>query len=115
MDKALMAYNAGAGGLRTYMKGGLSDSKRKEVAGYAPGFQKWFAGVNGKSSVDNSILMPTQADQLDLINKAAESQKLIDDAKKKLMHVITPRRSDLQKSIKIMLKRLTWLMLEHLS
>ncbi|HCW6519898.1 transglycosylase SLT domain-containing protein [Acinetobacter baumannii] len=82
MDKALMAYNAGAGGLRTYLKGGLSDSKRKEVAGYAPGFQKWFAGVSGKSTVDNSILMPTQADQLELINKAAESQKAIDDAKK---------------------------------
>ncbi|MEW7831770.1 transglycosylase SLT domain-containing protein [Acinetobacter baumannii] len=82
MDKALMAYNAGAGGLRTYLKGGLSDSKRKEVAGYAPGFQKWFAGVSGKSTVDNSILMPTQADQLALINKAAESQKAIDDAKK---------------------------------
>lgn len=80
MDKALMAYNAG--GLRTYLKGGLSDSKRKEVAGYAPGFQKWFAGVSGKSTVDNSILMPTQADQLELINKAAESQKAIDDAKK---------------------------------
>ncbi|QNX06129.1 transglycosylase SLT domain-containing protein [Acinetobacter seifertii] len=82
MDKALMAYNAGAGGLRTYLKGGLSDSKRKEVAGYAPGFQKWFAGVSVKSTVDNSILMPTQADQLELINKAAESQKAIDDAKK---------------------------------
>ncbi|EXR17377.1 transglycosylase SLT domain protein [Acinetobacter sp. 1130196] len=80
--KALMAYNAGAGGLRTYLKGGLSDSKRKEVAGYVPGFQKWFAGVSGKSTVDNSILMPTQADQLELINKAAESQKAIDDAKK---------------------------------
>ncbi|WP_407514513.1 transglycosylase SLT domain-containing protein [Acinetobacter baumannii] len=82
MDKALMAYNAGAGGLRTYLKGGLSDSKRKEVAGYAPGFQKWFAGVSGKSTVDNSILMPSQADQLELINKAAESQQAIDDAKK---------------------------------
>ena len=84
MDKALMAYNAGAGGLRTYLKGGLSDSKRKEVAGYAPGFQKWFAGVSGKSTVDNSILMPTQADQLELINKAAESQQAIDDAKKEV-------------------------------
>lgn len=82
MDKALMAYNAGAGGLRSYLRGGLSDSKRKEVAGYAPGFQKWFAGVSGKSTVDNSILMPTLADQLELINKAAESQKAIDDAKK---------------------------------
>ncbi len=84
MDKALMAYNAGAGGLRTYLKGGLSDSKRKEVAGYAPGFQKWFAGVSGKSTVDNSILMPTQADQLELINKAAESQQAIDDARKEV-------------------------------
>ncbi|WP_407491303.1 transglycosylase SLT domain-containing protein [Acinetobacter baumannii] len=84
MDKALMAYNAGAGGLRTYLKGGLSDSKRKEVAGYVPGFQKWFAGVSGKSTVDNSILMPTQADQLELINKAAESQQAIDDARKEV-------------------------------
>lgn len=82
--KALMAYNAGEGGLRTYLKGGLSDSKRKEVAGYAPGFQKWFAGVSGKSTVDNSILMPTQADQLELINKAAESQQAIDDARKEV-------------------------------
>lgn len=82
--KALMAYNAGADGLRTYLKGGLSDSKRKEVAGYVPGFQKWFAGVNGKSSVDNSILMPTQADQLELINKAAESQQALDDARKEV-------------------------------
>ncbi|MCO9048467.1 transglycosylase SLT domain-containing protein [Acinetobacter sp. UC24323] len=82
--KALMAYNAGAGGLRTYLKGGLSASKRKEVAGYVPGFQKWFAGVNGKSTVDNSILMPTQADQLELINKAAESQQAIDDARKEV-------------------------------
>ncbi|WP_458772947.1 transglycosylase SLT domain-containing protein [Acinetobacter seifertii] len=82
--KALMAYNAGAGGLRTYLKGGLSDSKRKEVAGYVPGFQKWFAGVSGKSTVDNSILMPTQADQLELINKAAESQQAIDDARKEV-------------------------------
>lgn len=82
--KALMAYNAGAGGLRTYLKGGLSDSKRKEVAGYVPGFQKWFAGVSGKSTVENSILMPTQADQLELINKAAESQQAIDDTRKEV-------------------------------
>ncbi|MCG6640884.1 transglycosylase SLT domain-containing protein [Acinetobacter baumannii] len=82
--KALMAYNAGADGLRTYLKGGLSDSKRKEVAGYVPGFQKWFAGVSGKSTVDNSILMPTQADQLELINKAAESQQAIDEARKEV-------------------------------
>ncbi|PPC02523.1 transglycosylase SLT domain-containing protein [Acinetobacter pittii] len=81
---ALMAYNAGAGGVRSYQKGGLSEKKRKEVAGYVPGFQKWFAGVNGKSTVDNSLLMPTEADKLEAINKAAESQKLIDDAKKEV-------------------------------
>ncbi|WP_198080428.1 transglycosylase SLT domain-containing protein [Acinetobacter calcoaceticus] len=82
LNKALMAYNAGPDGLESYQKGGLSQDKRKEVAGYVPGFQKWFAGVSGKSTVDNSILMPTQADQLELINKVAESQKAIDDAKK---------------------------------
>lgn len=80
--KALMAYNAGAGGLNLYLKGGLSSDKRKEVAGYVPGFQKWFAGVSGKTSVDNSILMPSQTDQLSLIADAAASQKALDDARK---------------------------------
>lgn len=61
---ALMAYNAGSDGLNSYLNGGLSSDKRKEVAGYVPGFQKWFAGVNGKTAVDNSVLMPTQADLL---------------------------------------------------
>ncbi|QBF79162.1 replication protein [Acinetobacter nosocomialis] len=77
-------YNSGVAGLWDYKKGGRSPAKRKEIAGYAPGIQRWMAGVNGKSTVDNSILMPTQADQLELINKAAESQKLIDDAKKEV-------------------------------
>lgn len=77
-------YNSGVAGLWDYKKGGRSPTKRKEIAGYAPGIQRWMAGVNGKSTIDNSILMPTQADQLELINKAAESQKLIDDAKKEV-------------------------------
>ncbi|WP_336148302.1 transglycosylase SLT domain-containing protein [Acinetobacter ursingii] len=81
---ALMAYNAGAEGLRTYLKGGLSDSKRKEVAGYVPGFQKWFAGVNGKSGVDNSIMMPTQADILAQQAFAAQAQKDLDDKRKEI-------------------------------
>ena len=81
---ALMAYNAGAEGLRTYLKGGLSDSKRKEVAGYVPSYQKWFAGVNGKSSVDNSILMPTQADILAQQTLAAQAQKDLDDKRKEI-------------------------------
>ncbi len=65
-------------------KGGRSPSKRKEIAGYAPGIQRWMAGVNGKSTVDNSILMPTEADQLEAINKAAEAQKAIDDMQKEV-------------------------------
>ncbi|WP_151809580.1 transglycosylase SLT domain-containing protein [Acinetobacter seifertii] len=77
-------YNSGVTGLWDYKKGGRSPAKRKEIAGYAPGIQRWMAGVNGKSTIDNSILMPTQADQLEAINKAAESQKLIDDAKKEV-------------------------------
>lgn len=77
-------YNSGVAGLWDYKKGGRSPAKRKEIAGYAPGIQRWMAGVNGKSTIDNSILMPTQADQLELINKAAESQKAIDDAKKEV-------------------------------
>lgn len=82
LNQALMAYNAGADGLESYQKGGLSQDKRKEVAGYVPGFQKWFAGVSGKSTVDNSILMPTQEDLLGLIDDAAEAQKALDDARK---------------------------------
>lgn len=77
-------YNSGVAGLWDYKKGGRSPAKRKEIAGYAPGIQRWMAGVNGKSTVDNSILMPTQADQLELINKAAESQQAIDEARKEV-------------------------------
>jgi len=77
-------YNSGVAGLWDYKKGGRSPAKRKEIAGYAPGIQRWMAGVNGKSTVDNSILMPTQADQLELINKAAESQQAIDDTRKEV-------------------------------
>ncbi len=95
MEKALMSINAGIKGTYRYLNGNIgtgpgqmSPEKAKEVAGYYPKFAKYFSAVNGKSTVDNSILMPTQADQLELINKAAESQKLIDDAKKELMHVI---------------------------
>lgn len=84
LEKALMAYNAGAGGLQDYLAGGLSQGKRNEVAGYVPGFQKWFAGVNSKSSVDNSILMPTQADILAQQTLAAQAQKDLDDKRKEI-------------------------------
>ncbi|MCB8769348.1 transglycosylase SLT domain-containing protein [Acinetobacter soli] len=84
LEKALMAYNAGAGGLQDYLAGGLSQGKRSEVAGYVPGFQKWFAGVNGKTAVDNSILMPTQADILAQQATAAQSMKELDDTRKQI-------------------------------
>lgn len=84
LEKALMAYNAGAGGLQDYLAGGLSQGKRNEVAGYVPGFQKWFAGVNGKPSIDNSILMPTQADILAQQTLAAQAQKDLDDKRKEI-------------------------------
>ena len=84
LEKALMAYNAGAGGLQDYLAGGLSQGKRNEVAGYVPGFQKWFAGVNGKSGVDNSIMMPTQADILAQQAFAAQAQKDLDDKRKEI-------------------------------
>ncbi|WP_119686421.1 transglycosylase SLT domain-containing protein [Acinetobacter ursingii] len=83
-DYALMAYNAGSDGLNSYLNGGLSSDKRKEVAGYVPGFQKWFAGVNGKTAVDNSILMPTQADILAQQTLAAQAQKDLDDKRKEI-------------------------------
>ncbi|WP_151832186.1 transglycosylase SLT domain-containing protein, partial [Acinetobacter ursingii] len=83
-DYALMAYNAGSDGLNSYLNGGLSSDKRKEVAGYVPGFQKWFAGVNGKTAVDNSILMPTQADILAQQTLAAQAQKDLSDKRKEI-------------------------------
>lgn len=75
-------YNSGVAGLWDYKKGGRSPAKRKEIAGYAPGIQRWMAGVNGKSTIDNSILMPTQADLLGLIDEAAQAKKELDDARK---------------------------------
>ncbi|WP_280179326.1 transglycosylase SLT domain-containing protein [Acinetobacter nosocomialis] len=91
LNKAIIAYNAGPTGTENYFdgnigtgKGQMSPKKAKEVAGYLPAYQRWFAGVSGKSTVDNSILMPTEADQLEAINKAAEAQKAIDDMQKEV-------------------------------
>ncbi|GAA5559274.1 MULTISPECIES: transglycosylase SLT domain-containing protein [Acinetobacter] len=91
LDKALIAYNAGPTGTKNYLAGNIgskpdqmSPEKAKEVAGYLPRYQKWFAAVNGKTTVDNSIIMPTEADQLEAINKAAEAQKAIDDMQKEV-------------------------------
>ena len=84
LDKALMSYNAGITGTETYLKGGLGSEKRKEVAGYVPGFQKWLAGVNNKTSVDNSLVMPTQADLLESVARSAEAAKLLADKRKEV-------------------------------
>ncbi|ENX33522.1 hypothetical protein F889_02183 [Acinetobacter colistiniresistens] len=84
LEKALMAYNAGAGGLQDYLAGGLNPSKRSEVAGYVPGFQKWFAGVNDKTSIDNSILTPSLSDILQQNSKAAEAAFNLSEERKRI-------------------------------
>lgn len=81
LEKALMAYNAGAGGLSSYLKGGLSESKRKEVAGYVPKFSKYFAGVNGKSTVDQEFLAPSQETLLEQASSVEEALKTLNDKK----------------------------------
>lgn len=81
---AITTYNSGVAGLKDYKNGGRSPDKRKEIAGYAPGIQRWLAGVNGKTAVDNSILMPTQADILAQQTLVAQSMKELDDTRKQI-------------------------------
>ncbi|WP_151838108.1 MULTISPECIES: transglycosylase SLT domain-containing protein [unclassified Acinetobacter] len=83
-NKMFMAYNAGIDGLNTYLKGGLSEAKRAEVGSYAGGVQKWLAGVNNKTSVDNSLLMPSQADLLESFSRSAEAAKMLADKRKEV-------------------------------
>lgn len=89
LDKALMSINAGITGTYRYIdgnigygKGQMSPEKAKEVQGYYPKFAKYFSAVNGKSTVDDSILNPSQGDLLGLIDEAAEAKKKLDDARK---------------------------------
>lgn len=89
LEKALMAYNAGAGGTKQYLNGNIgngknqmSPEKAKEVAGYVPKFNKYFAGVNGETSVDESMSMPSQADMLTLTANVVDAQKALDDKRK---------------------------------
>ena len=84
VNQMFMAYNAGITGLKTYLEGGLSTDKRAEVGSYAGGIQKWFAGVNSKTSVDNSLVMPTQADLLESVARSAEAAKLLADKRKEV-------------------------------
>ncbi|HFX6519025.1 TPA: transglycosylase SLT domain-containing protein [Acinetobacter nosocomialis] len=91
MDKALMSINAGITGTHRYIdgnigtgKGQMSPKKAKEVAGYYPKFAKYFSAVNGKSTVDESMLQPTQSDLLGLIDQAAEAKKALEDTQKEV-------------------------------
>lgn len=91
LEKALMAYNAGAGGTRQYLDGNIgngknqmSPEKAKEVAGYVPKFAKYFAGVNGKTTVDQSILLPSQAELLEQTSNVVDAQKALDDKRKEI-------------------------------
>ena len=86
LPDALRSLNAGIAGTKQYLsgnigngKGQMSPAKAKEVAGYAPKFAKWFAGATGKSSLDNSVLMPSQADMLAQQAAVAEAEKAQQD------------------------------------
>lgn len=86
LPDALRSLNAGIAGTKQYLagnigngKGQMSPAKAKEVAGYAPKFAKNLAGVNGKSSIDQSILMPSQEDLLAQQAAAAEATKAQQD------------------------------------
>lgn len=88
LPDALRSLNAGISGTKQYLagnigngKGQMSPAKAKEVAGYVPKFAKNFAGVNGQATIDQSILMPTQADLLAQQATVAEAQKALDDKK----------------------------------
>lgn len=82
LSDAITSYNSGVAGLKDYKNGGRSPEKRKEIAGYAPGVQRWLAGVNGKTNIDNSLIMPTQADFLAQQAIAAQSAKELSDKRK---------------------------------
>ena len=81
---AITTYNSGVAGLKDYKNGGRSPDKRKEIAGYIPGIQRWLSGVNGKTAVDNSILMPTQADILAQQATVAQAAKELADTRKEI-------------------------------
>lgn len=82
LSDAITSYNSGVAGLKDYKNGGRSPEKRKEIAGYAPGVQRWLAGVNGKTNIDNSLIMPTQADFLAQQAIAAQSAKELSEKRK---------------------------------
>ncbi|WP_151792050.1 transglycosylase SLT domain-containing protein [Acinetobacter soli] len=77
-NKAIAAYHAGEGNVAR----GTNIGPRTK--GYVVNAQKYMAAANGKTTVDNSILMPTQADILAQQLTAAQSMKELDDTRKQI-------------------------------
>lgn len=75
-NKAIAAYHAGEGNVEK----GTNIGPRTRA--YVSNAQKYISAANGKTSFDQSIVMPTQAEQLAQTAAVAKSQKEIDDAKK---------------------------------
>lgn len=75
-NKAIAAYHAGEGNVEN----GTNIGPRTRA--YVSNAQKYISAANGKTSFDQSIVMPTQAEQLAQTAAVAKSQKEIDDAKK---------------------------------
>lgn len=75
-NKAIAAYHAGEGNVEK----GTNIGPRTRA--YVSNAQKYISAANGKTSFDQSIVMPTQAEQLAQAAAVAKSQKEIDDAKK---------------------------------
>ncbi|MHA3054816.1 hypothetical protein E0H77_00510 [Acinetobacter sp. ANC 4633] len=95
---AIMAYNGGTGGVDALKAGRISDqvtaaggyqkinglgyvspAKAKEMRDHANRVLKYQAGANGKSSIDQSILMPSQDDLLAQQAAVAEATKAQQD------------------------------------
>ena len=74
-DSAIAAYHAGEGNVER----GTNIGPR--TRGYVKNANKWVAAANNKTEVDQSILMPTQADLLAQQKAAAEATKALDDKK----------------------------------
>ncbi|WP_151981575.1 transglycosylase SLT domain-containing protein [Acinetobacter guerrae] len=77
-NKAIAAYHAGEGNVAR----GTNIGPRTK--GYVANAQKYMAAASGKTSVDNSIMMPTQADILVQQTLAAQAQKDLDDKRKEI-------------------------------
>lgn len=100
---AIMAYNGGTGGVDALKEGRISEkvtarggyqkidgvgylspAKAKEMQDHAQRVMKYMAGANSKTTIDTSLMMPTQADQLSQEIALIQSQKDMDEKRKKI-------------------------------